>query len=186
MRVPVSFAGHCTLVAPVLSLDTCPSSRLTRARRTRSVPAAHEDGLVLCEKRKVSDRSFRSGGRRGSAGFDLGRHAPHIGAVGIAEPRPSLQDSRSWSATSSNFTFTGHKEDRLVKEVSEAIAAHLRKNVVVTAGIHWDALTPRELLICAEPRAATGAQDLSWAKHRQPGRRPRFHARGCFATFQAA
>lgn len=72
---------------------------------------------------------------------------PHIGAVGIAEPRPSLQDSRSWSATSSNFTFTGHKEDRLVKEVSEMIAAHLRKNVVVTAGIHWDALTPKELLI---------------------------------------
>jgi predicted metal-dependent phosphotriesterase family hydrolase len=67
--------------------------------------------------------------------------------VGIAEPRPSLQDSRSWSATSSNFTFTGHKEDRLVKEVSEMIAAHLRKNVVVTAGIHWDALTPKELLI---------------------------------------
>ena len=66
---------------------------------------------------------------------------PHIGAVGIAEPRPSLQ------ATSSNFTFTGHKEDRLVKEVSEMIAARLRKNVVVTAGIHWDALTPKELLI---------------------------------------
>jgi hypothetical protein len=72
---------------------------------------------------------------------------PHIGAVGIAEARPSLQDSRSWSATSSNFTFTGHKEDRLVKEVSEVIAASLRSNVVVTAGIHWDALTPRELLI---------------------------------------
>ena len=72
---------------------------------------------------------------------------PHIGAVGIAEPRPSLQDSQSWSATSSNFTFTGHKEDRLVKEISEVIAASMRKNVVVTAGIHWDALKPRELLI---------------------------------------
>ncbi len=72
---------------------------------------------------------------------------PHIGAVGVAEPRPSLQDSRRWSATSSNFTFTGHKEDRLVKEVSEVIAARLRKNVVVTAGIHWDALKPRELVI---------------------------------------
>jgi hypothetical protein len=72
---------------------------------------------------------------------------PHIGAVGIAEPRPSLQDPRRWSATSSNFTFTGHKEDRLVKEVAEVIAARLRKNVVVTAGIHWDALKPRELML---------------------------------------
>ena len=72
---------------------------------------------------------------------------PHIGAVGMAVPRPSLRDSSRWSATSSNFTFTGHKEDLLVKEVSEAIAASLHKNVVVTAGIHWDDLNPRELVM---------------------------------------
>jgi hypothetical protein len=71
---------------------------------------------------------------------------PHIGAVGMAVPRPSLADSRRWSATSSNFTFAGHKEDRMVKEVSEAIAAGLRRNVVVTAGIHWDGLKAKELL----------------------------------------
>jgi len=70
---------------------------------------------------------------------------PHIGAVGIAVPRPSLADVNRFSATSSNFTFTGHKEDLLVKEVSEVLAASLRKNVVVTAGIHWDALKPRDL-----------------------------------------
>jgi gallate decarboxylase subunit D len=70
---------------------------------------------------------------------------PHIGAVGIAVARPSLEDPRRWSATSSNFTFAGHKEDRLVKEVSEVIAATLRKNVVVTAGIHWEGLKAKEL-----------------------------------------
>jgi hypothetical protein len=75
---------------------------------------------------------------------------PHIGAVGIAVPRPSLADAARFSATSSNFTFTGHKEDRLVKEVSEVIAATLHKNVVVTAGIHWDALKPRELGVVQE------------------------------------
>ena len=47
---------------------------------------------------------------------------PHIGAVGMAVPRPSLADSRRWSATSSNFTFTGHKVVRLVKDISEAVA----------------------------------------------------------------
>jgi hypothetical protein len=72
---------------------------------------------------------------------------PHIGAVGMAVSRPSLADSRRWSATSSNFTFTGHKEDRLVKDISEAIAAGLRKNVVVTAGMHWDTLAPRDLVM---------------------------------------
>jgi len=70
---------------------------------------------------------------------------PHIGAVGIAVPRPSLADANRWSATSSNFTFTGHKEDLLVKEASEVIAGTLRKNVVMTAGIHWDDLRPKDL-----------------------------------------
>ena len=65
---------------------------------------------------------------------------PHIGAVGVALPRPSLEDPRKWSATSSNFTFQGHKEDLLAKQVSEKISAALRRNIVVTAGIHWDGL----------------------------------------------
>jgi hypothetical protein len=74
-----------------------------------------------------------------------GGSRPHIGAVGVAVPRPSLTNARRWSATSSNFTFAGHKEDGLVREVSEVIAAGLRKNVVVTAGIHWDGLRAKEL-----------------------------------------
>ena len=35
----------------------------------------------------------------------------------------------------------------LVKKISEKLAAQLRKNVVVTAGIHWDNITPREIKI---------------------------------------
>ncbi len=70
---------------------------------------------------------------------------PHIGAVAMATPRPSLQDPRKWSATSSNFTFIGHKEDTVVKMISEQLAARLRTNVVVTAGIHWDGLTTRQI-----------------------------------------
>ncbi len=75
---------------------------------------------------------------------------PHIGAVGIAVVRPSLANKRRFSATSSNFTFTGHKEDLLVKEVSEVIAATLRRNVVVTAGIHFDGLKAKDLLVVQE------------------------------------
>jgi len=70
---------------------------------------------------------------------------PHIGAVGVAVPRPSLRDPAKWSATSSNFTFLGHKEDAIVREVSETLAAALRKNVVVTAGMHWDDLGPDDI-----------------------------------------
>ena len=72
---------------------------------------------------------------------------PHIGAVGIAVPRHSLKDPKQWSATSSNFTFLGHKEDTLVKKISERLATQLRKNVVVTAGLHWNSITPQEIKI---------------------------------------
>jgi len=72
---------------------------------------------------------------------------PHIGAVGVAIPRPSLRDPKKWSATSSNFTFIGHKEDALVKGISEKLATELKRNVVVVAGIHWDDLTSQEIMI---------------------------------------
>ena len=72
---------------------------------------------------------------------------PHIGAVGMAIPRPSLKDPKKWSATSSNFTFIGHKEDALVKKISEKLATELKRNVVVVAGIHWDDLTSHEIMI---------------------------------------
>lgn len=65
---------------------------------------------------------------------------PHIGAVAIALPRPSIADPNVVSSTSSVFTVLGHKEDELVKMVSERLSARLQKNVVVTAGVHWDHL----------------------------------------------
>jgi gallate decarboxylase subunit D len=70
---------------------------------------------------------------------------PHIGAVALALPRPSLQNRRKTSATSSVLTLLGHKEDVTAKVVSESLAAALKRNVVVTAGIHWDNLTPAEI-----------------------------------------
>jgi len=38
------------------------------------------------------------------------------------------------------LTYLGHKEDEVVKRVSEQISASLNTPVVVTAGIHWDQL----------------------------------------------
>jgi hypothetical protein len=70
---------------------------------------------------------------------------PHIGAVALALPRPSLRDKKKTSATSSVLTLLGHKEDVTAKMISEALAAALKKNVVVTVGIHWDNLKPEEI-----------------------------------------
>jgi len=67
-----------------------------------------------------------------------GGEKPHIGAVSVAQPRPSLKNPNVTSATASVFCFVGHKEDELAKAVSEILAAALNTQVVVTAGIHWD------------------------------------------------
>jgi hypothetical protein len=71
-----------------------------------------------------------------------GGEKPHIGAVAVAQPRPSLKDPEVTSATASVICLMGHKEDELAKASAEILAAALKTPVVVTAGIHWDNLDP--------------------------------------------
>ena len=70
---------------------------------------------------------------------------PHVGAVGMAQFRPSLWDPEEPAATSSVFTFVGHKEDVVAKSMSEELAKRLRRNTVVVAGMHWDGLAERDI-----------------------------------------
>ena len=67
---------------------------------------------------------------------------PHIGAVAIAHSRPSLKDPEQVSTTTSVYTVIGHKEDTVARMMAAKIAAALNRMVVVTAGIHWDDLSP--------------------------------------------
>ncbi|HPQ43623.1 MAG TPA: hypothetical protein PKZ42_05280 [Syntrophales bacterium] len=67
-----------------------------------------------------------------------GGDRPHIGSIAAAQPRPSLEDPSRVSATASVLTYPGHKEDTLVKDAAELLAAKLETCVVVTAGLHWD------------------------------------------------
>jgi hypothetical protein len=71
-----------------------------------------------------------------------GGERPHIGAVAVAQPRPSLKDPAKTSASTSVYCFVGHKEDDLARATAEVLAAMLNTSVVVTAGIHWDNLGP--------------------------------------------
>ncbi len=69
----------------------------------------------------------------------------HVGAVALALPRPSLKDPERTSASSSVLTMPGHKEDVLVKEISEKVAAGTGRNVMVVGGVHYDNLDERQL-----------------------------------------
>ena len=75
-----------------------------------------------------------------------GGERPHIGAVAIAQPRPSLKDPDVTSSSASVFCFVGHKEDELAKAAAEILAATLNTAVVVAAGIHWDNLDDGAIL----------------------------------------
>jgi hypothetical protein len=113
----------------------------------------------------ISEGRFKMHGHVQEIGEDFlvsiwGGTKPHIGAVGIATPRASLKDPNRWSATSSNFTFIGHKEDLLVKQMSEGLAAQLKRNVVVVAGIHWDGVTASEIEVIQNLTGKLSAQIL--------------------------
>ncbi|MCX7965818.1 MAG: hypothetical protein N2596_04255 [Syntrophorhabdaceae bacterium] len=69
----------------------------------------------------------------------------HIGAIGIAQPRKSIKDAKKVSSTSSVFTFLGHKEDIVVKEMSEGLSKRLNRKVIVVAGMHWDNLESKDI-----------------------------------------
>ncbi len=74
----------------------------------------------------------------------------HIGAVAIAQPRPSIKDAKKISSTSSVFTYVGHKEDVVAKAMSEELSKELNKKVVVAAGIHWDGLKKKDIELIIE------------------------------------
>lgn len=70
-----------------------------------------------------------------------GGDAPHIGAVALAQPRPSLADASRVSATASVLTRLGHKEDQAVRHAAIFLSSALNRNVLVSAGMHWNAIT---------------------------------------------
>ncbi len=79
-----------------------------------------------------------------------GGEKPHVGAIAVSIPRPSLANAEKCSASVSVFTLTGHKEDDLAKMMAEKLAAALNRVTVLTAGIHVDNITPEGIKIIEE------------------------------------
>lgn len=75
----------------------------------------------------------------------FGGQCPHIGAVALAQPRPSLRDPDCISATASVITLSGHKEDMLARNVANRVAATASCVVSVSCRIHYEAATPEQI-----------------------------------------
>ncbi len=76
-----------------------------------------------------------------------GGDSPHIGAVSLGIPRPSLELKNKISSSVSLITVTGHKEDVIVQKAAKYLASSLNSIVVVSCGIHIDNLTFEDLKI---------------------------------------
>lgn len=74
-----------------------------------------------------------------------GGDRPHLGAVALAQSRPSLRDPATVSASTSVLALLGHKEDILAHRAAERLASALNRNVVVCCGIHVDRISSAEL-----------------------------------------
>lgn len=74
-----------------------------------------------------------------------GGERPHIGAVGLASPRPSLQNKDKVSASASVLCVLGHKEDLLARTAALRLASKFNVNVVVSVGLHLDNATEEDI-----------------------------------------
>ena len=92
-----------------------------------------------------------------------GGEKPHIGCVVQAVPRESLTGDGSWSATSSVWNRTGHKDEVLCRMLAEKICCACRTVTVCTGGVHIDEITGeqiREIVDAVEKMGEEIAQDL--------------------------
>ncbi|HBT48183.1 MAG TPA: hypothetical protein DEA73_09975 [Peptococcaceae bacterium] len=100
-----------------------------------------------------------------------GGEKPHIGAVALAVPRPSLRDPEMTSATASVLAVVGHKDDELARPAALLAASRSGVPVVVVAGVHIEGAKEDEIkgLVHRSRRAVAGAL-AAWRRYRRRSR----------------
>jgi len=107
-----------------LDLKIIKSSFGAKRFNIKSIAIVTKEGLIVCV---------------------LGGEKPHVGAVAISIPRPSLKDPKKLSSSTSIFTLVGHKEDELVKPIAELLVKELNQTTVVVAGVHVENATEEDI-----------------------------------------
>lgn len=74
-----------------------------------------------------------------------GGESPHVGAVALASPRPSLNNNGVISATASVLCVMGHKEDIAARDVALRLASKLNTVTLVSVGLHLDSATLEDI-----------------------------------------
>ncbi|MFZ5900894.1 prenylated flavin chaperone LpdD [Desulforudis sp. DRI-14] len=76
-----------------------------------------------------------------------GGERPHIGAVCVGLPRPSMDDPARLSCNVAVLPVVGHKDDEIARPVAENLARHTGQVSVVAAGLHVDAASDRDIAL---------------------------------------
>jgi len=76
-----------------------------------------------------------------------GGEKPHIGAIAISIPRPSLKDPKKTSTSTSVITLVGHKEDDLAKNIAEDITRITKNITIAIVGLHIEKASLRDIEI---------------------------------------
>ncbi|MHC1748203.1 MAG: hypothetical protein AB9856_07425 [Cellulosilyticaceae bacterium] len=76
----------------------------------------------------------------------FGGDKPHIGAIAIGVPRPSLENPDIISSSVSVIAIIGHKEDMLMRQVAEKLSRKLNAIVSVSGGIHLDTIESHDFV----------------------------------------
>ncbi len=74
----------------------------------------------------------------------LGGDKPHIGAVAVAQARPSLT-GKGISCNISLISLLGHKEEELAVELAKIAFSKLKKDLAVAVGLHVDNATKEDI-----------------------------------------
>ncbi len=112
-------------------MTPAPKGRIAGGRRARPASFHFSAGAG---RHRVWGAAFLSHG--GLVVTLVGGEVPHVGAVAVSIPRPSLSNARMRSATTSVLAIPGHKEDELARPLAAELACALGRTTVVVAGIH--------------------------------------------------
>ena len=111
--------------------------------------------MVVCERFLAGREKYKIEAILIDSGRDLtlwigGGTSPHVGAIALGIPRPSLEDPDITSASVSVLCLIGHKEDEWAKKIAHRLAVEFNQPIVVTLGIHIDNITQAEMELIRE------------------------------------
>lgn len=109
-------------------------------------------------KSRVVARCWDTG--RGLVVGLFGGESPHVGAVVVSVPRPSLADPARASCTSSVVNLPAHKEEEVIRPLAEELARATGRPVVGVAGVHVEAARPADLELLVRNCRAAGRRLL--------------------------